>query len=131
MTIPTSESKLDLTGAVEALAAAIQFVPCWRTWHDAQEAMDQDPEMGAMLARYQGLARRRQLAAMQGHRQAYQELLEMGELEQKITDCELFRRRNEAMADLTKFLVEVNEMLSERIEIDFAATAAPRGSCCG
>ncbi len=106
-------------------------MPCWQTWHDAQEAMEQDPEMGAMLARYQELAHRRQQAAMQGSRQSYQELLEMGELERKIADCELFQRRNEAMPDLREFLVEVNGMLSGRIEMDFAATAAPRRSCCG
>lgn len=131
MAIPTSESKLDLAGAVEALAAAIQSMPCWRAWHDAQEAMEQDAEMGAMLARYRELAQRRQQAAMRGNKQAYQELLELGELERKITDSELFRRRDQAMADLYEALVEVNGMLSERIEMDFAATAAPRRSCCG
>ncbi len=131
MALPTSESKLDLAGAVEALAAAIQSMPCWQAWHNAQEALEQDPETGAMLVRYRELAQLRQQAALQGRRQSYQELLELGELERKITDCDLFRRRNGAMADLREFLVEVNDMLSERIEIDFAAAAAPRRSCCG
>ncbi len=131
MAIPTSESNVNLTGAVEALAAAIQSVPCWRAWHDAQEAVEQDPEMGAVLARYRELAQRRRQASAQGNRQPYKELLELGELERKITECELFRQRDAAMADLYEFLVTVNGMLSERIEIDFAAIAAPRRSCCG
>lgn len=123
--------KPDLVDAVETLAATIQHSSCWQTWHEAQDAMEHDPEMAPMFGRYRELAQRRQDGWSGKQRVPYNELLELDELEQKLTQHELFRRRDEATANLSDFLVEVNTLLSARIQVDFAAAVAPQRGCCG
>ncbi len=120
-----------LLAAVESLAAAIRRTPDWRNWRDAHEAAERDPDLAGMVARYQNLAARLRGTRDEGKSMPNQDVLEFDGLQRQIEDHELFRRRDETTAELVELLVAVNGMLSDGIEIDFAAVAAPRRSCCG
>lgn len=118
--------------AAQALAKAIQASPAWKTWEEACARFDRDPEMRGVRARLQELSMRFHQERAQGRGFFGPEVAEMNRLQMQIQQSPLAQRRDEAAQALLRFLQATNQVLSDALGIDFAASAAPRGGgCCG
>ena len=116
----------DLKGAIDNLVAAIRTDKLWCAWRKAEEELASDAELTVMIARYNA---RMEAWDRQGAEETDHELVELAE---HIQNHRLVREQSKARADITRFLQNVNVMLSEELGMDFASTAAPRrGGCCG
>lgn len=117
--------------AAQALGRAIQTSPEWREFESAQRAAQNDPELAMQRERLRRLSERWNRARAEGRGLPGKEALESASLQESVRGHELFRREQAAAGALVALLQEANRTISQLLEIDFAATAAPRGGCCG
>ena len=132
MTHQESAIRRSLAAAAGALASAIQEEPQWRAWRDAQDALGRDPDLTGLFTRFETLSERwRQVKSMRGELPG-KDVMEMAQVREKIMAHPLLVRREDAEKGMLELLQEVNTSISDKLGIDFAASAAPRqGGCCG
>ena len=112
-------------GAADALAAAIQREPRWVEWYTAMAAVDGNEDLNALFAQYRDLSRR--VRAGEG------DARDVAKVADRIQKHPAYRRREDAAEAMIGLLREVDSALSQKLGVEFAATAAPKksGSCCG
>jgi cell fate (sporulation/competence/biofilm development) regulator YlbF (YheA/YmcA/DUF963 family) len=121
-----------IPGAAEVLARALRGTHEWEEWRAAKSAFDGDADLARLLARYRELAGRWRIAQARGGGMMGPESTELAEVQEKIQGNALFSRHQEAGNALMEMLRQANRVLSDKLGIDFAANAAPRGGgCCG
>lgn len=126
-----SDGSLVITAA-EALGRAIRLSPEWRDLEAARAAFEADRELMALVERYRTLSARWRAAKAEGRALSGSEAVELANLQEKIQRHTLSLRQQDAIAALVGLLQQANQVISQELGLDFAASAAPRGGgCCG
>lgn len=117
--------------ALTTLAESIQATESWQEWNGAQRALEADAAVMGLFARYEELTTAMQDAKDRGSGLPGEQMVELAQVRDGIINHPLYIRREDASKELTRLFQGMNSLLSKSLGIDFAATAAPRNSCCG
>lgn len=121
---------LSVEEATDALADAITTDERFTTWKQATAALEQDSGMTELMAQYQPLAQKAKDARHGGPAINDEEVQELETIKKQIEANELFIRHHETTAVLLDMLRGINQGLSGKVGLDFAAATAQRGPGC-
>ena len=117
--------------ALAAFAESLQNTKTWQEWNQARQALEGDAALMRLFARYEELCGAMRHAKAQGGGLSGEQMLELAQVREGIIEHPLYIRREEALGRLARLFQGVNSLLAKRLGVNFAAMAAPRGSCCG
>ncbi|MBI2839315.1 MAG: hypothetical protein HYX75_13445 [Acidobacteria bacterium] len=117
---------------VDEFVARIMTLQTWNEWVEANDKFERDGTLQGLLQRHEQIASRFRVARAAGRGLSGVLTSELVRVEEKVRGNENFRRREESFEVLARVMRQINQMLSPRLGLDFAALAAPpRGGCCG
>jgi cell fate (sporulation/competence/biofilm development) regulator YlbF (YheA/YmcA/DUF963 family) len=116
--------------ATEALADAITSDERFVVWQQVNSAMEQDAEMAGLMQQYQSLAARAKDSRHGGPVISEEDIRQLESVKKAIESNELFTRHHETTGAVLEMLKEVNQALSARVGLDFAAATAQKGPGC-
>lgn len=115
----------------EELARAIQQTPEWRELEAARTAFQTDPDLSVLTGRLRELSEQWRQARSEGRALPGKEAMELANVQEKIRQHHLFLRQQAAISAFIALLQQTNQVISQKLGIDFAGNAAPKGGCCG
>lgn len=108
---------------------ALRVTPVVQRFADAQRRFDTDPDVQALLARFQHLAGAFQRAQQEGTVGVAQ-VQEIREAQGRVQAHPVVREFLDAREAVGVFLQETNLVISETLGVDFGQTAGPAGGAC-
>lgn len=125
-----TEPETDLTADVEdlatALGEAITDLPVYEEYAEAKAAVEADPDLQEEIQAFERL-REEFVMARQAGNASNEDLRELQETQEQLHDRPKMAEFLQAKSDLELRLQELNELVSEPLDVDFGQTA---GGCC-
>ena len=118
-----------LTGAAKHLGQTIYHTAEYRAFAVAEERYRADRQAQDLLGQLQESQRTLQLMRQLGSASA-EETTRFEELQQAVNGHQTLRSYFEAQENLIALLREINEFVSERLNLDFAGLTKPTTGCC-
>ncbi|MEN6625880.1 MAG: YlbF family regulator [Candidatus Sumerlaeia bacterium] len=119
-----------ITAAASTLTDLIQQEPRWIAWRDAQQALENDSRLTALFDEYRDLSTKAQTAYQNGGKLDGPDYVRLTDVQAAIQNDRKYVQREQAAGGMMELLREVNALMSGRLGINFASTAAPPSSCC-
>ncbi len=111
------------------LGAAIVATAEYCAYSTAEQSYQNDVQARELLARYEDAQRTIQLSRQLGS-DTREEAQRMEDLQRAIEANQTLKNYFSAQEELVTLLRELNEFLSERLNLDFAGLTKPRSGCC-
>lgn len=120
---PTGENVEELASA---LGEAISDLPEYEAFLEAKEAVEADEEAQEQIEEFEQ-TREEYMMARQTNQATQEDLRTLKKAQQKLHSIPVMRRFQQAQSDLELRLQELNEFISEPLEVDFGEKS---GGCC-
>lgn len=132
MATEAPKQPVSLEEAADSFVEAIHQTDAWRRWEAARQRCDDDAALVATQHRLAELSSRLRAARAVGRGLFGPDLAEFNRLQAELQASPHVRERDQASVALLTFMQDLNRSLSEKLGVDFAVCATPRGgSCCG
>lgn len=112
------------------LGAAIAATAEYQAFSTAEQCYQNDPQARQLLGQYQDAQQTLQLMRQLGSDTA-EEAQQLEKLGQEIEANGTLKEYFNAQEKLVALLRELNEFISERLNLDFAGLTKPKSGCCG
>lgn len=116
--------------ATEILGDALQNDPRFIEWRAATTALEQDPAMTELMGNYKSLAQKAKDSRHGGPQLSDEEAAEVAKVQKTIQENDLFIKHHETTGVLLEMLRDLNQGISEKIGLDFAAASVKRPASC-
>jgi len=124
-----TQDKTQVIEAARELGRELRQLPEYKVFYEAQQVFNQDEEVQQLVEDYNATIKKLQLnqqleikdeALMRTHRELSDRLETHAVIQTLMTAQKAWKQK----------LIEANQQLSDRLDIDFAQMAKPQGGCC-
>ena len=120
----------ELTNVANKLGSAIVDTMEYQTYHAAEQCFQSDPQAQELLKKHEETRQSLQLM-WQLKSSTEEEMQKLRELKKLIEANQTLKEYFNAQEKLVSMLRELNEFISERLNLDFSGLTKPQRGCCG
>lgn len=130
MDVNQAGGRQELIEQADAFLQALRATPVVTRFLNARQRFETDPEVRALLDKFQQQANAFKQAQETGNESA-DVIRDVRVAQANVQEHPIVREYSQARADVVTLFQQTNEVISEALGVDFGQTAGPARGCCG